>query len=196
MAGRRAGPDLVGLTVLAVLGKEPRHAYYLHRFILDTHKDYVTGLPRSLYHAVDRLARDGFIAPVETTRDGRRPERTVYEITDRGRAELAERLRQVLTTVGRDTTPFVAALSLMGGLPADEVERALRERAAVLREHVESAERTIAELTDAGLPRLPLLKIEYERSRDAAELAWVETLVEDLQEGRIDWEVPLPPNAE
>lgn len=196
MAGRRAGPDLVGLTVLAVLGKEPRHAYYLHRFIIDTHKDYVTGLPRSLYHAVDRLERDGLIAPVETTRDGRRPERTVYEITDRGRAELAERLRQVLTTVGRDTTPFVAALSLMGGLAADEVEQALHARSAMLRERVESAEVTISGLADAGLSRLPLLKIEYERSRDAAELAWVEALVDDLHEGRIDWEVPLPPTAE
>ena len=195
VAGRRGGPDLVGLTVLTVLSKEPRHAYYLHRFIIDTNKNYVTGLPRSLYHAVDRLTRDGFIAPVETTRDGRRPERTVYEITDLGRAEMSERLRSLLANIGRDSTPFVAALSLMGSLPVEEVEQALRARSAALRESIEAAERTAAELAEAGLPRLPLLKIEYEHARDVTELEWVEALVKELHKGRIDWEVPLPPTA-
>ncbi|GAA4901747.1 transcriptional regulator, PadR family [Stackebrandtia albiflava] len=192
MAGRRAGPDLVGTTVLAVLNHGPRHTYDLHRFLVDTHKDYVTGLPRSLYHAVDRLVADGLVIPVETTREGRRPERTVHRITAPGREELAERLRRLLTTIGRDTTPFVAAVSLMGGLPAGEAARALRERAAGLRQRVDAATRTLAELTRAGLPRLPLLEIEYERSRHAAELAWVESLADEMTDGRIDWGIPPP----
>ena len=37
--------DLVGLTVLAMLSVRASHPYELHRFIVDTHKDYVTGLP-------------------------------------------------------------------------------------------------------------------------------------------------------
>ncbi|WP_026931033.1 PadR family transcriptional regulator [Glycomyces tenuis] len=190
MAGRRAGPDLVGLTALAILTQGPRHAYDLHRFIIDTHKDYVTGLPRSLYHAIDRLCADELVAPVETTREGRRPERTVYAITERGRAELAERLRHLLTAVGRDTTPFVAAVSLMGGLPPEQAEGALRARSAALRERVEAADRSLADLADAGLPRIVLLELEYERSREAAELEWAERLADDLREGRIVWEVP------
>lgn len=190
VAGRRAGPDLVAMTALAILTQGPRHAYDLHRFIIDTHKDYVTGLPRSLYHAIGRLHGGELVAPVETTREGRRPERTVYAITDRGRAELSTRLRRLLAEVGRDTTPFVAAVSLMGGLPSTEVEGALRDRSAVLRERVEAADRVIDELVDAGLPRIVLLEVEYERSREAAELEWVDRLVDDLRCGRIAWEVP------
>lgn len=192
MAGRRAGPDLVSLTVLAILTRGPRHAYDLHRFILDTHKDYVTGLPRSLYHAVGRLAESALIATVATTRQGRRPERTVYKITETGRTELAERLRELLTGIGRDTTGFVAAVSLLGALPPQAAEAALRDRAALLREHVETTDRTLAELATAGLPRLPLLELEYERTRLAAELAWVDHVATELTDGSIAWEVPLP----
>ncbi|MET8051950.1 helix-turn-helix transcriptional regulator [Streptosporangium sp. NPDC005286] len=112
----------------------------MHRFVVDTHKDYVTGLPRSLYHAVDRLVRDELIAAVQTSREGRRPERTVYELTDEGRAELATRLRRLLEQVGPDSLTFTAAISLMGCLPKAEVERALRVRAAPLEGRVVAAD--------------------------------------------------------
>ncbi|MGH8881973.1 MAG: PadR family transcriptional regulator, partial [Stackebrandtia sp.] len=111
MVRRRADPNLTAITVLAILSVGPRHAWDLHRFIIDTHKDFVTGLPRGLYHAVDRLAADELIEAVEVERQGARPERTVYRLTEEGRAELGTRLRQLLATPSRDTTGFVAALS-------------------------------------------------------------------------------------
>jgi hypothetical protein len=37
--------------------------------------------PGSLYHAVDRLTEGKLIRGAATTRDGKRPERAVYEIT-------------------------------------------------------------------------------------------------------------------
>ena len=39
----------------------------------------------SLYTVVQNLEKHGFIAATETSRQGRRPERTVYAITDAGR---------------------------------------------------------------------------------------------------------------
>ena len=53
----RAERDLPGLTVLALLLTGPRHTYEMHRMMIDTRKDFVTGLPRSMYHAVERLLR-------------------------------------------------------------------------------------------------------------------------------------------
>ncbi|HZE39613.1 MAG TPA: PadR family transcriptional regulator [Stackebrandtia sp.] len=192
MVGRRKGPSLVELTALALLTQGPRHAWDLHRFIVDTHKDFVTGLPRSLYHAMNRLAGDGLVAPVETTREGNRPERTVYEITEDGRAFLATQLRQLLETPGRDTEPFVASLSLFGCLSETDVSRALRTRAAVLEGQTRSAEQTIAGLTETGLPRVLLLELDYERSRADAELAWVRALIADIDAGQITWTGSLP----
>lgn len=72
---RRADRDLAGLAVLALLHTGPRHTYDMHRLMIDTRKDFVTGLPRSLYHAVERLQRDGLVRAQGTGRAGARPER-------------------------------------------------------------------------------------------------------------------------
>lgn len=176
--------DITGTMVLALLAQRSRHPYELHRFIIDTHKDFVTGLPRSLYHAVERLARDGLIEPVEITREGRAPERTVYAVTAEGRRELAHRLRRMLERPDRDTTVMIAALSLVGALDPREVERCLRTRAATLEGAIASAEAVLAGL---DLPRVLLLETEYERTLHAAELAWLRGVLDDLRSGDLHW---------
>ncbi|MGC5009896.1 PadR family transcriptional regulator [Streptosporangium sp. DT93] len=182
------GEDLAGLTVLALLSVRPSHPYEMHRFVVDTHKDYLTGLPRSLYHAVDRLVRDELIVPAHTGREGRRPERTVYELTGEGRAELATRLRRLLEEVGPGALAFTAALSMAGCLPPAEVERALRGRAAVLEGRVVTATETLRGLIEGGLPPILLLEVEYEHALRSAELGWVRGLLARLESGEVIWD--------
>ncbi|MFD0884062.1 PadR family transcriptional regulator [Streptosporangium algeriense] len=181
------GPDLVGLTVLALLSVRPSHPYELHRMILDTRKDYVTGLPRSLYHAIDRLAGEELIAPVETSRQGRRPERTVYRLTDEGRAELTTRLRRLLEEPGPDTRALNAALSLIGGLSVREAERALLTRAAALESVVFACDAHLRNLRDNGLPPVLTLELECERALRGAELDWVRDVLNRLAAGELAW---------
>ncbi|WP_206619527.1 PadR family transcriptional regulator [Streptomyces hoynatensis] len=170
--------------MLALLAQRARHPYELHRFLIDTHKDFVSGLPRSLYHAVGRLAREGLIAPVETNREGRAPERTVYGITAEGRQELTHRLRRMLERPDRDTTVMYAALSLIGALEEGEAERCLLTRAAELEGKVAAAEASLAGL---DLPRVLLLETEYARALHAAELAWLHGVLADLRAGELGW---------
>jgi DNA-binding PadR family transcriptional regulator len=176
--------DVVGTTVLALLAQRARHPYELHRFIVDTHKDFVSGLPRSLYHAVERLARDGLIEAVETSREGRAPERTVYGITQEGREELTHRLRRMLERPDHDSTVMYAALSLIGVLDVQEAERCLQTRAAALEGVVVAGEASLAGL---DLPRILLLETEYARALHAAELAWLRGVLADLRSGQLDW---------
>ncbi|MFI7628247.1 PadR family transcriptional regulator [Microbispora rosea] len=189
MVRGRADRDLVGLTVLALLSVRPAHPYELHRFVIDTHKDYIGGLPRSLYHAVDRLAREELIVPAETSREGRRPERTVYRVTEEGRAELSSRLRRLLEQPDGDTKVFLAAVSLMGCLPIPEVERALSTRVATLEGAIVSADAHIAALAGSGLPRVLVLEVEYDRAMKAAELEWVRATLAEIRSGQVSWSV-------
>ncbi|MBA9003598.1 PadR family transcriptional regulator [Thermomonospora cellulosilytica] len=179
--------DLVGTTVLAFLLQRPRHPYQMHRFIVDTHKDYISGLPRSLYHAVDRLARDGLIEAVGTDREGRGPERTIYRITDEGRGELVHRLRRMMERLDPDTSAMYTATSLIGVLPPAEAARYLQARAAALEGAVAAAEAALATL---DLPRVLLLETEYARALHTAELAWVRGVLEDLRSGELSWPDP------
>jgi DNA-binding PadR family transcriptional regulator len=182
----KADRDLVGLTVLALLSQGERHTYDMHRQIVDTHKDFVVGLPRSMYHAVERLSRDDLIVPVETTREAGRPERTSYRITDAGREELRARARRLVRTPDRDTTLFVAALSYLGCLPVAEAREALAVRETTLDEAATHAQ-TQLDVLAKQLPRLLLIEVEYEIARATGERDWVRTIIADLDSGALSW---------
>src|SRR5690242_2922629 len=73
--------NLWSLTILCLLRAGTMHPYEMQRLIREWHKDEFLDLKRgSLYHAIERLRRAGLIDVVETTREGRRPERTVYRL--------------------------------------------------------------------------------------------------------------------
>src|SRR6516164_7437408 len=77
--------NLWALTVLCLLRERPMHPYEMQRLIRQRHNDAFLDLKRgSLYHAIERLERAGLIEVVETSREGRRPERTVYRLTESG----------------------------------------------------------------------------------------------------------------
>src|SRR5262249_29235931 len=108
--------DVLALTVLAFLTERPMHPYDVQRVIRQRHKDYAIERPRARYRAFDRLARDELIEPVETSREGRRPERTVYRITDEGRAEFQHWLVQLLERPVVEDPVFGVAVGFVGYL--------------------------------------------------------------------------------
>lgn len=186
MVAHRADRDLPAMTVLALLLTGPRHTYEMHRLMIDTHKDFVTGLPRSMYHAVDRLLRDELIRVHETVRDGTRPERTVYALTDAGRAELVARVERLLARPDPDATLFVAALSFAGGVPVERVTAALTARRDALAAAMADLDAGLATVP-ASLPRVLLIESEFERARLDAERRWVEGLLADIGSGALGW---------
>lgn len=183
-AMKKADRDVNALTVLGLLMTGPRHTYEMHLMIERTHKDFVTGLPRSIYHAAERLLAAGHIRIAATTRDGGRPERTVYELTDAGRRHLREWVRRLLAQPDPNSTLLVPALNFAGCLTPAEVASALRDRRASL------VRRTEVSLPP-GLPRLLTLEVEYETNRLSAEATWLAGVIEDLDAGRLTWPADL-----
>lgn len=188
---RRADRDLVSLTALALLLTGPRHTYEMLVLIEKTHKTFVTGLPRSLYHAVNRLVAAGDIRVVGAARDAGRPERTVYALTGQGQARLREWVSLLLREPDPDSSLFTAALNYAGCLSPAAVAGLLRTRHDDLAQRALAARSTLASLPD--LPRVLLLEVEYEASRLTAEQAWVSQIIDDLAAGRLTW--PGTPGA-
>jgi DNA-binding PadR family transcriptional regulator len=186
--------DLVGLTVLALLTVRESHPYELQQFIVHAHKDYVTGLPRSLYHAVDRLNAAGLIEADQTVRDGRRPERTVYRITAAGRRALLQQLSGLIERPELDRPTFTAAVSLLGSLPVPAAREALRTRASAISEIIAAGTAQLGALRDSGLPDVVVLELEYELAMRQAELDWTGSVLTRLDSGALDWPDPLRTN--
>lgn len=184
-------PNLWALTILCLLRQRPMHPYEVQRLIREYHKDAFLDLKRgSLYHAIGQLRDAGLIDPVETTREGRRPERTVYRLTADGEAALRDWLRRLLARPLREANPFFAALSFLAVLPPAEAAERLQERLAALDAEVAGLSAVLKQMVPR-IGRLVLVEVEYARAMRRAERAWVHSLIEDLQSGKLRWD----PNA-
>jgi DNA-binding PadR family transcriptional regulator len=166
------------------------HPYEMQRLIRQRHKDDFLDLKRgSLYHAIERLERAAFIEPMGTSREGRRPERTVYRLTEKGEQEVLDWLRELLAKPARDPSQFLAALSFVLHLSAEDVIDQLSERVKRIQMELVGLNAILQTLTP-NLGRLVLLEAEYVRAMSEAEMAWVRSLIEEIRGGRIPWEPP------
>ena len=179
--------DLWALTVLCLLRIRPMHPYEMQRLIRDWHKDEYLDLKRgSLYHAIGRLQRDGWIEAVERSREGRRPERTVYQLTDRGARGGMDWLGELLAKPLCEPTQFFAALSFLPHISPDEVLVRLNERVGLLEAEI-NAIGQVLEMMAPKIGRLVLVEMEYVRAMRQAERNWVQSLMTDIRSGKLTW---------
>ena len=182
--------NLWALTVLCLLRERPMHPYEMQRLIRQRHNDAFLDLKRgSLYHAIERLERAGLIEVVETSREGRRPERTVYRLTEMGEREALDWLRELLAKPVSEPSQFLAAMSFVLHLPADDVLDQLTERVHRLEMGLVALDAIMRTLTPQ-IGRVCLLEADYARVMQQAELAWVRGLIEEIRGGQIAWHPP------
>ena len=179
---RRRVSNPLALAVLSTLRERPRHPYEMAATMRAQGKERSIKLNYgSLYTVVDNLAKHGLIEAMEASREGRRPERTVYRLTDEGRTELEDWLTELLGTPVKEYPQFEAALAEMAVLPPAQVRDVLERRVEALEKALDQERAEVAQLT--WLPRLFLLENEYHLALQEAELLWVRGLVRELQEG-------------
>jgi DNA-binding PadR family transcriptional regulator len=174
MPARPLDTDLTAITTLGLVTERPRHPYEMQR------------LPRSLYHAIDRLAKEGLVEVVETSRDGRRPERTLYSATDAGRDALQGWLTGLLATPEDDPATYYAALSLIAYLDPADALAALRERSSTL-DLLIAGDKARLQGMAPMLPRLFMLEEEYRIAALDSERSFTAGLIDDLTSGRLTW---------
>ena len=181
---RRRVSNPLALAVLGCLSERPMHPYEISTTLRTRGKEQSIKLNYgSLYSVVESLQKHGLITARETTREGRRPERTVYEITPAGQDEFEDWLAELLSTPVRDFTSLEAGLSLMPGLPPDEVARLLEERAAKLRMELRAMDAMFAETQEFGLPELFSIESRFRQRLLSAELEFVVKLAQDIRSG-------------
>ncbi len=188
MATKRKVGNLLALAVLSYLVQRPMHPYELSRTLRDN------GDARSikfnhgtLYMVVQQLEKAGFIAAQETNREGQRPERTVYALTEAGRHELRDWLRDLVGEPEHEYPSFVAALSLIGALPPSQVLPQLRHRLQRLSEDAAEIRRLIDTALAQEVPELFLVEEQYRLALNAAESAFVNSLIDRILDPANGW---------
>jgi len=176
----------LALAVMNLLAERPMHPYEMKLKMKERGHDQVIKIKGgSIYDTVERLEAGGFITSQAPSREGRRPERTVYAITERGRDEIMAWLRELLAEPVPEYPQFAAALAFFAALDKDEVVRLLKVRTALLTGQIAGAEKELKTFMELGLPRLFLVEGEYAVAMKRAELEWVGNLLRDIEGGTL-----------
>lgn len=184
---RRRSSNPLALAVLSLLTEKPMHPYEMSSTLRERAKEASIKLNYgSLYSVVDTLLRNGLIEVHETVREGRRPERTVYTITDTGRIEFVDWLSELLSVPVKEFTQFEAALSLLPGLAPEEVVRLLRARRTRLETEVVGGNAIMEEVTRQGLPYLFMIEYDYQLALRRTELDFVDRLISSIESGTLE----------
>ena len=187
----------LALSALELLNERPMHPYELAATMRARHHDEFIRLNfGSLYHTVDALERDGWIVPVEKEKEGRRPERTIYRLTDAGRDVLLRVVGQIVSQPRREYPHFAAGLMFMHHLPASEAARLLEQRAQALRAINTKLSQILDELLATGHSRLHVIELEHKIAVHEAERSWVLKIAKEITDGKLEWVAGMHTGAE
>jgi DNA-binding PadR family transcriptional regulator len=182
MAATKQSTNPLALAVLVLLFERPMHPYEMAATLKMRHKEESIKLRYgSLYTVIEALLQQGQIAARETVREGRRPERTIYELTPSGAERMRSWLRDLLGTPVKEFPQFEAALSLLPAVPPDEAVGLLEARVVRLGQMAEEL-RASVEAAATIVESLFLVEVEYRVALIEAERQFIEEFVRRIKE--------------
>jgi DNA-binding PadR family transcriptional regulator len=174
------------LVILGLLRDQPLHGYEIKHIIEEHMGDWTSIAVGSIYFALGKLSEEGLIEMVATEKAGNRPSRSVYQITEAGRAEFLRILREVWREPERQYFSIDVGLAFMNALPVEEIKGFLQSRVGQLEENQKYLDSH--QQDQMGQPNVPASAaaiFEHSRAHAAAELAWTKELLEKMQWGEL-----------
>jgi DNA-binding PadR family transcriptional regulator len=178
--------NLSRLMILGLLdARGPMHGHQIRRTAELTNAEVWGGITGgALYAELRKLGGEGLIEAIREEQVGRRPARTVYQITEEGRLELVVQRDAALEVVFGSADPLSVVLLFAAGTDPAE----LRERLARRRRRIEGQREAMTaereRLTGQGvLPPLAVAAFRRGELRLEAELRWHEEFGRQLAAG-------------
>ncbi len=175
------------LMVLGLLMEGEKHPYEIQQIVKEREMDrYIKFQKGSLYYAVEQLEKKGFIEVAETIRDSKRPDRTVYRITDSGREEFQNLLIQQYLRTDYFYDPIYAAMAFTCHGNHEDIVRALRQRVQDQETRVGILQRVYENHIDNNVPRVNLYILFAALEHARTQLKWMQMLCQDALDGRLN----------
>jgi DNA-binding PadR family transcriptional regulator len=179
---KRPFTNPLALAILVLLYERPMHPYEMATTMRERHKESSIKLNYgSLYTVIEQLLRENFIAVREILKEGKRPAKTVYELTAPGEVELIDWMRELVSSPVKEYPMFEAAISLLPVLPPEEVIGLLEIRLGLLKKTIDECDAEDRICREMKLPRLFLLESEYFKAITLAEYKFSKDLLSDIK---------------
>jgi DNA-binding PadR family transcriptional regulator len=176
--------NLSRLMILGLLAEHgPMHGHQIRRTAELTNAEVWGGITGgALYAELRRLDADGLIVAVRAEQVGRRPARTVYEITDDGKLELVVQRDAALDVVFGSADPLSVVLLFAAGGDAAELSERLAARRRNIASQLDAMTRERSRLTELGLlPGLAIAAFRRGELRLESELRWHDEFEREAQ---------------
>lgn len=168
---------MVPLYILGLLQRYgPQHGYQLKKTISEELEDFTQIKLPTIYYHLEKMSAQGLIAG-SSEKDGARPEKTIYSITESGQKAFAAELREQLSAQYRPVFSSDALFYFSDHLPGEEIVQSLQRQRALLRQSLDTIDRhkhqTLAFIPEDAKPMVNIIFAHHEYHFHA-ELDWVE----------------------
>ena len=162
------------LLLLGILIDGKMHGYRLNEYIKHTMGFYTELNKSTAYYILDQMEKEGYVN-CETEREGKRPERRVYEITKQGKIYFYELLRGCLGDYTHKSFGDDICVAFMDKLPPAEIYTLLQDKRQKIAARLETFKEHKGH--EGGWKHV----INHNIAHLKADLSWVDSI---LKEGR------------
>ena len=180
--------------ILGVLAERgPMHGHQIRRIAELTNAEAWGGITGgALYAELRRLDADGLVRAVREEQVGRRPARTVYQVTDEGRLELIVQRDAALDVIFGSADPVSVVLLFAAGADASDLGERLAARRRRIAGQLDAMAAERERLTGQGvLPPMAIAAFRRGELRLEAELRWHQEFEQQIAAGRAGAPTPL-----
>ncbi len=167
--------------MLGLINKQPQNAYEIIKVLESMNIKWWYDIANSTVYATLRtLDNKGLIVGV-SEKNGNMPYRTVYSISDKGKAELKNTLTKSILSFDFDTNIFSIAAFFLDFFEPDEQISLLKQRAEILKKYIEGIENWILHQKDAAVSFSHIVIVERMADLAKTELSGTNKLLEMLR---------------
>ncbi len=172
----------VRMVLLGLLHERPLYGYEIKQIIEAHMGDWTSIAFGSIYFALDKLSEEGLVEKIATEQKGNRPSRSVFQVTEKGKAEFQKLLRESWQNTEREYYEIDICLFFLDRLPGEEILGYLRARLEHLADTLRHLQDHEAEqLQNPYVPPQARAIFEHTRMHLESEAQWTRNLIRTLE---------------
>lgn len=161
------------LLILGMLLSHEMHGYQLNEMLQQNPSTPIALRKSNTYRLLGKMEQEGWVTATEK-QEGNRPQRQTYTVTEAGKAEFYELLRENLAHPPSPEFPGVVGLDFLYMLPVEETIPLLKQRLQAVTAQFEELDGLDADI------RQTHLSAAYLHTYYAREMQWLDELIQHL----------------
>lgn len=138
----------VKLIILGLLMSGEKHPYEMQQIMKLRKMDkFVSFYKGSLYYAVEQLRDEGFIEVSQIIKEEKRPDKTLYKITETGKEEFHDLLIQQMSKEEQHYNPLYTALVFARYGDNQKIAEVFKKKIKYAEKKIEVMEKALIEIT-------------------------------------------------